>query len=157
MCLNFNLGGLTSSCPHLTNAADVGVDLQQLDKLCLANRVHSFAVISRCGVRLSSAQSCWRDCWTKMSHNKHGTEDSFMSYWRFLSLILLKMEIYRRVEPMRTSFIFGFDLLVFLAARDQMLWNAVWSSDGFILNDLQTPSGTTFFQFITTWAFLVHI
>lgn len=91
MCLNFKLGGLTSSCPHLSNPADVGIDPQQLDKLSPTNTqlcrkpqsvhvVYRLVVSSGCDVRLSSAQSCWQDYWTIMSHNKHHTGDSFTSY-----------------------------------------------------------------------------
>lgn len=90
MCLNFKLGGLTSSCSHLLNPADVGVDPQQLDKLSPTNTqlcrkpqsvhvVYRLVVSSGCDVRLSSAQSCWQDYWTIMSHNKHHTGDSFTS------------------------------------------------------------------------------
>lgn len=65
MCLSFNLGGLTLSCPHLSNAADVGVDPQLRVKVGLTNtllrrkpqsdhEVHRLVVSSRCDVRSRS-------------------------------------------------------------------------------------------------------
>lgn len=85
MFLNFNLGGLTSSHPHLSNPAGAGVNPQQLDKLSptssqrcrkpqSAHLVYRLVVSSGCDVELSSAQSCWQDYWTIIRRNRHHIE-----------------------------------------------------------------------------------